>query len=93
MPIAERQAHWIADHLRGEYRLPAAAELRADIERDRAAMFRRYVKSKRHTMQIDYDEYMYEVEKERRAGAERARAAGFALPVPARAAQPAPAPA
>jgi cation diffusion facilitator CzcD-associated flavoprotein CzcO len=91
MPIAERQARWIADYLRGEYRLPAPGELRADIERERAAMFRRYVKSKRHTMQIDYDEYMHEVEKESRAGAERARAAGFALPVPPRAEQPAPA--
>jgi hypothetical protein len=48
-------------------------------------MFKRYVKSKRHTMQIDFDTYLWEVERERRRGAERARAQGFPLPVAARA--------
>jgi len=86
MPLAERQAHWIADYLRGEYALPDRAALRADMERERERMFKRYVASKRHTMQIDYDDYMYETERECRRGAERARARGFALPVPARAA-------
>jgi hypothetical protein len=41
------------------------------------------VKSKRHTMQIDFDTYMWEVERERRRGADRAREQGFRLPVPA----------
>jgi hypothetical protein len=49
-------------------------------------MFKRYVASKRHTMQVDFDEYLYKLRKERRAGAERAREAGFALPVAPRAA-------
>jgi len=87
MPLAERQAHWIADYLRGEYALPAAADLRADMEREREQMFRRYVRSKRHTMQIDFDDYMYAVERESRRGAERARAQGFRLPVAPRAAE------
>jgi hypothetical protein len=55
---------------------------------NRIALFRRrrYVASKRHTIQIDFDDYLRDLERERRAGAARARAAGFPLPVPARAA-------
>jgi dimethylaniline monooxygenase (N-oxide forming) len=35
-------------------------------------MFRRYVPSKRHTMQVDYDDYLAAPERERKAGAARA---------------------
>jgi hypothetical protein len=74
MPLAEAQGAWVGDHLLGDYALPPAAELGADIEADQAAMRRRYVASKRHTIQVDFDDYLYALEKERRAGAERARA-------------------
>jgi hypothetical protein len=36
-------------------------------------------------MQVDYDDYLADLEKERRRGAGRARARGFALPLPPRA--------
>jgi hypothetical protein len=87
MPIAERQGQWIADYLRGEYALPAKPDMLEDIRKERETMFKRYVKSKRHTMQIDFDTYLWELERERRRGAERARAQGFRLPVPARSEQ------
>jgi dimethylaniline monooxygenase (N-oxide forming) len=83
MPLAEAQGQWIADYLKGEYHLPARHELLADIRRDQAAMRKRYVSSKRHTIQVDFDDYLFDLAKERRAGAERARAAGFRLPVAA----------
>ncbi|HEY6779482.1 MAG TPA: NAD(P)-binding domain-containing protein, partial [Thermoleophilaceae bacterium] len=73
MPIAEVQGQWVAEHLLGEYALPPRAELRRDIERERARMFKRYVSSKRHTMQIDFEEYMLQQRKER----ERGRARGL----------------
>ena len=85
MPLAEVQSAWVAEYLTGDYALPADEDLRADIERDRAAMQRRYVKSKRHTMQVDYDEYIYHLAKERRRGARRAAARNFGRPLPARA--------
>ncbi len=81
MPIAERQAQWIADHLRGEYLPPGRAEMLRDIREENDAMRRRYVASKRHTIQIDFDDYLRDLERERLAGAERARAAGFPLPI------------
>jgi dimethylaniline monooxygenase (N-oxide forming) len=80
MPLAEAQGAWVGDHLLGDYALPAAAEIRADIEADRAAMSERYVASKRHTIQVDADDYLHSLAKERRAGAARARAKGFRPP-------------
>jgi dimethylaniline monooxygenase (N-oxide forming) len=85
MPLAAAQSEWVCDHLSGRYALPAPAAVRADVERERERMFKRYVASKRHTMQVDYDDYLADLAKERRQGAERARARAFALPVPPRA--------
>jgi cation diffusion facilitator CzcD-associated flavoprotein CzcO len=85
MPLAEAQGQWIADYLKGEYALPPRPALLQDIEDDVAAMRKRYVASKRHTIQVDFDDYLHALEKERRAGAERARMQGFRLPVAARA--------
>ena len=90
MCIRDR-SEWVTDHLAGRYALPAPATLRADMEAERERMFRRYVRSARHTMQVDYDDYLAALAKERRTGAQRAQAAGGALPVPARAGVEAPA--
>ena len=34
-------------------------------------MRRRYVASKRHTMQVDFDDYMFDLRRERRRGRKR----------------------
>ena len=85
MPIAEAQGRWIAAYLRGEYHLPPSSEMEAEIHRERERMRRRYVASKRHTMEIDFDDYLFALRREVRAGAQRARMAGFGLPVTPRA--------
>ena len=81
MPIAELQSEWIGDHLAGRYELPPDAELRADIEAERAAMFKRYVASRRHTMEVDFEDYVLALKQERRRGERRAAAAGNAHPI------------
>ncbi|HWE63608.1 MAG TPA: NAD(P)-binding domain-containing protein [Chloroflexota bacterium] len=73
MPIAEVQAKWVADYLRGIYALPSPPAMRAAMESERSEMFERYVSSRRHTMQVDVGDYLYDVAQERNAGAERAR--------------------
>jgi dimethylaniline monooxygenase (N-oxide forming) len=73
MPIAEAQAKWVADYLGGSYSLPSPAAMRAAMRRDRAERESRYVASKRHTMQVDVDDYLYDLVLEGKAGAERAR--------------------
>ena len=80
MPLAEAQGAWVGDYLEGDYALPAEAEMRADIEADQRAMRERYVASKRHTIQVDYDDYLYALAKERQTGAARARAHGYLPP-------------
>jgi hypothetical protein len=59
--------------------------MEAHMRSEREKMFKRYVASKRHTMQVDFDNYLHDLGKELAAGADRAAAAGFALPVPPRA--------
>ncbi len=73
MPLAEAQGKWIARWLLGDYTLPPEREMRAHMEDERRNMFARYVKSKRHTMQVDFDDYLLELERELRRGAKRAR--------------------
>ncbi|HEY6692682.1 MAG TPA: NAD(P)-binding domain-containing protein [Solirubrobacteraceae bacterium] len=87
MPLAAAQSEWVCDYLSGRYALPDPEAMRADMEAERARMFKRYVASKRHTMQVDYDDYLADLAKERRRGAERARAIGNRLPVPPPAAE------
>ena len=58
--------------------------MRADIAADQAAMRARYVASKRHTIQVDYDDYLHALAKERRAGGARARANGYIPPASCR---------
>ncbi len=75
MPLAEAQSHWIAEHLLGEYELPAPAAIERDMREEREAMFARYVASARHTMQVDFDDYLLALGRERAAGRRRARVA------------------
>ncbi|MFN8175384.1 MAG: NAD(P)-binding domain-containing protein [Solirubrobacteraceae bacterium] len=82
MPLAEAQGRWIASYLRGEYALPSRAEMEAQMRAERERMFKRYVPSKRHTMQVDFEEYLQRLDRERDAGARRAADRGFPLPVP-----------
>jgi len=81
MPLAEAQGAWVGDYLRGDYALPSRATMLEDIAADQAAMRKRYVTSKRHTIQVDFEDYLHKLEKERVEGATRARANGFQPPV------------
>jgi cation diffusion facilitator CzcD-associated flavoprotein CzcO len=68
MPIAEAQSEWVADLLAGEAELPDPQRMRQVIEREDARMAKRYVASKRHTIQVDFLPYMRTIKRERRRG-------------------------
>ncbi|HEX6274343.1 MAG TPA: NAD(P)-binding domain-containing protein [Polyangiaceae bacterium] len=72
MPIAEAQAKLLADHLAGRYRLPPRDVMLRVTEEETRTMKQRYVASRRHTMQIDFDDFMLALAKEHRAGRKRA---------------------
>lgn len=71
MPLAEAQAEWVADLLGGRGTLPPPAEMRAEISASEGKMRKRYVASKRHTIQVDFQPYLRELRKERRRAAQR----------------------
>jgi cation diffusion facilitator CzcD-associated flavoprotein CzcO len=74
-PFAECQAKLAARWLAGDWALPSAAEMEAEIRRDERLHVRHYASRQRHTMQLDY--YLYEYDLRKRvlpAGQERARA-------------------
>jgi hypothetical protein len=50
-----------------------------DIDRHLKRMRKRYVASKRHTIQVDFEIYMKELARELEKGRERARAAAPAI--------------
>ena len=68
MPIAELQSEWVADILEGKVTLPSRAEMREVIGREDARMAKRYVRSPRHTIQVDFYPYMRTLRRERRRG-------------------------
>jgi dimethylaniline monooxygenase (N-oxide forming) len=76
MPLAEAQAKWVAEYLCGEYALPDPAGMRAEIEAYRRSVARRYVPSRRHTMQVDFDDYLFALKKEQARGRARAGRGG-----------------
>ncbi len=90
MPIAELQAEWVADLLEGRVELPSRQEMVEVIEREDARMRKRYVSSKRHTIQVDFYPYMRAVraERNRREGEKTATLARrlheLRLPTPGR---------
>ncbi|XP_013413360.1 dimethylaniline monooxygenase [N-oxide-forming] 5-like [Lingula anatina] len=60
-PISELQCRWVTRVFKGLAKLPSKDEMYADIQRKREAMAKRYVKSQRHTIQVDYINYMDEL--------------------------------
>ena len=66
----------------GHCALPAVDEMIEDMNKEREAMFKRYVRSKRHTMQVDFDPFMRKLANVIKAGEKQARLEGNPLPVP-----------
>ncbi|MFI1911526.1 flavin-containing monooxygenase [Nocardia sp. NPDC020380] len=84
--FAEQQSKLIAAYLTGNYRLPSETEMKESMREAEAARSGRYYDSPRHTIQIEFEPYVRELEREMARGAKRAATHGYTLPVPARAA-------
>ncbi|WP_067798190.1 flavin-containing monooxygenase [Nocardia beijingensis] len=82
--FAEQQSKLVAAYLTGRYHLPPAEEMRAAMRSAESARSGRYYDSPRHTIQIEFEPYVRDMQRELARGAKRAAAAGNALPVPAR---------
>ena len=74
MPLSEAQSKWYARYLKGEYALPSAKQMYHYMDKEQKAMAKRYVQSARHTMQVDFELFLSELEKETKRGKKRATA-------------------
>ncbi|MFC4295777.1 flavin-containing monooxygenase [Novosphingobium tardum] len=82
--FAEQQSKLVAAYLAGDYVPPAPEEMARVIRADEEYYTGQYYKSRRHTIQLDFDHYVRHLKKELAAGARRAAAGGHKLPVPGR---------
>ena len=71
MPLAEAQSEWVADLLGGRGTLPSPPEMWAEIASSETKMRKRYIASKRHTIQVDFQPYLRELRRERKRAAQR----------------------
>ncbi|XP_030228586.1 dimethylaniline monooxygenase [N-oxide-forming] 5 [Gadus morhua] len=61
MPISEIQARWATRVFKGCSKCPSVAAMLKEVECKQETMARRYVSSPRHTIQVDFVDYMDEV--------------------------------
>ncbi|XP_059196498.1 flavin-containing monooxygenase 5-like isoform X2 [Centropristis striata] len=61
MPISEIQARWATRVFKGCLKLPSVASMQKDIQCKKDMMAKRYVTSQRHTIQVDYVNYMDQI--------------------------------
>jgi hypothetical protein len=66
MPIAEAQSDWVADLISGRAQLPAPTDMREQISEEEAKQAKRFVASKRHTVEVDFYPYLREIRRERK---------------------------
>lgn len=72
MPLAEAQSLWVTEMLTESYLAPPDATIRTQMEREQQRNARRFYASARHTMEVDFDSYLWDLERERRRGSARA---------------------
>ncbi len=72
MPIAEAQSEWIADLLQGRAALPPAHEMRQEVGEYERWLQKRFVASKRHTIEVDFHPYLRQIRRERKRSAQSA---------------------
>lgn len=66
IPLAEAQCEWIADLLSGRATLPPAGEMKREIAKEERKQAKRFVASKRHTVEVDFHPYLREIRRERK---------------------------
>lgn len=74
MPLVEAQGRLFARYLSGQYELPEPSEMQRRTQLEREHVRRHFVVSRRHTMQVDFDRYLEDLEREMRAGERRSGA-------------------
>jgi dimethylaniline monooxygenase (N-oxide forming) len=69
MPLAEAQCEWVADLISGRAALPPVATMEREIASEKEKQRKRFVASKRHTVEVDFYPYLREIRRERKRAA------------------------
>jgi dimethylaniline monooxygenase (N-oxide forming) len=69
MPLAEAQCEWVADLISGRAALPPVATMEREIANEEEKQRKRFVASKRHTVEVDFYPYLREIRRERKRAA------------------------
>jgi hypothetical protein len=80
MPLAEAQSTWIAETLAGRYVPPSAGVIRKQMAAEHARNKKQFYASPRHTMEVDFDHFLWDLDRERKAGRQRATASTSVAP-------------
>jgi dimethylaniline monooxygenase (N-oxide forming) len=80
IPLMELQSDWIGDLIISACVLPSEAEMDEWIDADQAAMARRYIRSGRHTMQVDFWRYAHALKQCRKRTAQEPTGLAARLP-------------
>ena len=72
MPIAEAQSAWIAETLTGGYVPPSEEVVRRQMRAEHERDARQFYASPRHTLEVDFDHYLWDLARERKKGRARA---------------------
>ena len=71
MPIAEIQSEWVADLLQDRAILPPERQMNREIARYTSATTKRYGRSAKYAIQVDFLSYLREIRRARKMGARR----------------------
>ena len=71
MPIAEMQSQWVADLLQDRAILPPERQMNREIARYTSATTKRYGRSAKYAIQVDFLSYLREIRRARKMGARR----------------------
>ena len=74
MPLAQAQAEWVAEIISGDYKLPAPQYIRKRMGYEHERNLKQFYDSPRHTMEVDFDAFLWDLGRERKAGRERVQA-------------------
>ena len=74
MPLAQAQGEWVAEIINGEVQLPAQQHIRSRMKDEHERNLKQFYASPRHTMEVDFDNFIWDMKRERKAGRARAPA-------------------
>lgn len=63
-PTVEHQMKWIAAVIQGNVQLPNVLKMKESIRKEKEQLMKRFLLSKRHTIQIDYPTYIAQLRKD-----------------------------